>query len=838
MLSIRFWAGASLSLVAVLAHSQDLPILPSQEQIAVTPLPAGFQERNRRQLSIGRNADGQALDGGHISRVPSATPLQTIDIDRRMLKRPAQPGEPSLIVKANATDDHIDLTAGPLTLTIDGQTLDLAWAAESVDPSFGYHHVTYKILNQPQGYARFTIGQHEVVGTIVLPSSQYRLVPNGAGQYFVYRQSRSGAVGRRTMHSKPEHTAATLAERRHAQLEKLSQMQPRRARASDRGHSFDAEGDRLGKLSLEHVSAKQISEVMIAMGDVNYAPADLQVTLTKTHRHRGGMSIEFRQLINGIPVWQANQLDVSQDGSIKKLSTQLFDPGIAKDVVVSSESEVLATAEKAIEQQEFRALEEYELLKPIQLTYQLQTPNIQLVPYYEVAVSDPKSGGVWTVYVDANSGEARVLTPPPDLGWRVCQDLNVTNNQHPQTCDDGGVVVGYYHTYGSSVPSACAYTPRPRDQGGICSIDAGKAVRHGMTVANTIFGALEAVDPACCTELGGADHNLDVIHHSSANTQSNAFASYFHATGNILSPPNSSGLTSVELLWHELGHHVLFSTATQVNFASLYGTGQPFLDAFVESYGDLMGVAMALQAPPPVQPYESVGDPWIHLDGAKAVSMGATPRNLKDPQLTSFYHLTQHQHTPHQAGRVISKYFYEISQTAGIPASRFLQLLLQVSRGIKDVDANGLDLFDLRRALEDATANEPLLSAAVAQKFDGMYNAMPPGNPSNPPVGVPMGVPGAPPYIAAITTGGCPIINGVRTTGWRIDWGHTINAVRYVVLLQQINGPLTDLSYHNASPAYAGTNVPATASVTGCNNANQCGPPAITTISHSSLCNW
>jgi hypothetical protein len=244
-----------------------------------------------------------------------------------------------------------------------------------------------------------------------------------------------------------------------------------------------------------------------------------------------------------------------------------------------------------------------------------------------------------------------------------------------------------------------------------------------------------------------------------------------------------------------------------------------------------MDAAIALHNPP-ANIEQNFGDPWIHGDGTH----GNGARNLKDPNITSFYHMTFYPES-HEAGRAISKLFYLVQQSPYMTPQRFLQFLLQVGHDIKDTDTNGLDLFDLRRAMVGAVRpNEIGLQSHIMSHFDAMYNAMPPF--TSPPVGVPPSTaPLAPPPVAVFTGGCATLPNGSRGSEWLVNWNKPTNAVNYAVTLTaQANGQVLDFDYFNNPPIFVDTNTDTLISVQACNSFNLCSAPGHTTAHHRTSC--
>jgi hypothetical protein len=345
---------------------------------------------------------------------------------------------------------------------------------------------------------------------------------------------------------------------------------------------------------------------------------------------------------------------------------------------------------------------------------------------------------------------------------------------------------------------------------------------NAMNEANWVLHTVQQTNPTvCCDRIGGGDHIVDLIFKTSATT---AVAEYNVGSESVQSATNSDYLRNQDVAWHEFGHHVLYKNATSFPFSTTYGTsGEYFTTVLVEAVGDLMTAGITLNARPSTITNGNIGDPWIVGDGGFPPA-GMTQRNLADSNVTSFYHISTAA-TPHDASRAISKYFYRIYTTSGISAARFLELLIQVTRNISDVDQNHLDLVDLKAALlASVRSGETALSAAITARFDEMYNNIPGVSGPNPPVGVPISTTApAAPYPLTATFDSCVIVDNLRLTQWRLTWPRPPFATSFTAIVQQINGPLTDTETTTGTLVFVQTNVNASAWVFACSASGSCG---------------
>lgn len=460
------------------------------------------------------------------------------------------------------------------------------------------------------------------------------------------------------------------------------------------------------------------------------------------------------------------------------------------------------------------------MFNPTTIFYSIEGTQRRLVPKYQFDVRI-QNKDIFRVWVNAQTGEAVIIKSPNEFGYRICRDVSPTLG--PMTCSDAGSDIIWYHNYGA-VASRCAHRD-PGNPDGVCKNADAQGPLHGTSAANDALDAIEQVNPVvCCSQIGGADRNVDIVYRTSGTSE--PVAQYEPVSESIVSGVNSTALRSIEVVWHELGHHILYKTNPGI--AALYDQpGQFFASAFIEAFGDLTDTGIAQMTTPTVALIDSYGDPWVHNDGHFAPA--GTMRSLKDPTITSFYHMSN-AYTYHDAGRAIGKYFFLIRENSGIAAPRFLELLLQVARNIADVDGNGLDLVDLKNSLlASVRPGETALLNAINSQFDAMYNNIPGVGGSSPPIGVPVqpGVPAPPFPVTVVFTGGCPILDGARVSEYRIDYPPVLGATTYRGFVQQINGPLTDSITTSSTYFFVQTNVPAQASVASCNSNNICGNSSV-----------
>lgn len=169
--------------------------------------------------------------------------------------------------------------------------------------------------------------------------------------------------------------------------------------------------------------------------------------------------------------------------------------------------------------------------------------------------------------------------------------------------------------------------------------------------------------------------------------------------------------------------------------------------------------------------------------------------------------------------QVIGNYFYRLRQTNAVSLDRLMEFTMEfISRAI-DVNNDGLDLSDIRKALtESVRSNETALLSAVDAAFAAMNNTgsgpgggsdspLPPGAPS------PAGAPPAPTGLVG-TPWGCSA--GLST--YSLQWNASPTATRYDGFFRSQSGFYYSYDGSVASaPAYAGANYNALLRIRACN---------------------
>jgi hypothetical protein len=394
---------------ATLSCADDLPILPAPDEIATLARPEAFKNSPLRSLNIAATPSGSAQPQSVPTRSPRGKePVAVIAIDPELLRAPAMMGPNNELLWLGQRRP----AAGPLTIQMGGSEFQLAWVAETAEPSSSVRHETMQVLEVPGGYARFSVNAEQVVGTIVTPQATYRIVPHGPRTQAVFMASAAEPSYSHFKYARllNASSAGAALEHRHLQLERLSEIQPEYAAGSEAGRYLAIRGGNLGRIDGK-VDVGKTRAVIDSLGELANAPEDLQVKIEKIYSHEQGTQITFHQLVGGIPHFVLNEINTDKSGNIVSVRTQFVDAGKA-DAVSLSEPQAQRLAVAAIEDRIKAPLEKIELLKPTELFYYHDASTARVAPRYTFYIRAKGPDATWGVQVDAANGSTHIVVNP------------------------------------------------------------------------------------------------------------------------------------------------------------------------------------------------------------------------------------------------------------------------------------------------------------------------------------------------------------------------------------------------------------------------------------------
>jgi hypothetical protein len=754
--------------------------------------------------------------------VADATPLGDLRTPVGSLSiRPELLSGPSLLM-SRGTGAGLGPQADPgvLTLAIEGRRYELRFVSRTIDAKFGMHHATLEVLGEPESHARFSLTfDGLILGTLQTSRATYRIEPTDRTTQRVYR-IRSGTGGkalRFTQFAEDGKDPISRLERRHVFLEQLAAIRPSFASSSETGRTLTVRDGKLGMLAAGRVTSGTLQNALLPHADLTFAPESLQLRVRSVRESNSGRRVEFEQMIDGIPVRRRNVMLVASDGTIREIRTGFVAPERAPKDPIMSEREALDQATAALEEK-FRArLAAVKLMRPAELHYHVQPFQESLVPKYRLTI-DAGEHGSWVVSVNAQTGASDIFDQyfrADSFGYRICRDVT---SDHPLTCSDPGAEIMWSSPLGGG--ARCPFASPMGGNNPCINPDPGRA-NAALVNADRALKDINLANPGyCCSLIGGADRNIDLVYKTSGAGQ----IGYLPTHETLVSPPGNNLFQTVDVVWHELGHHILHKYNPEVtDMAS--GSSEPFAKIFHEAFGDLMAAGIGLNVPPAFG--GDVGDPWIMGDGSSGIDP-SLQRDLKES--LSFSRLNNFFLNDHEKSRVIGNFFYRVKTTSGISNRRILELILDVGDRLMDYDVNGLDVLDFKNAVfESMSPSETALLNAVESTYVAMSADVPGGGTPPLPPGQPA-PPSAPPPPVPLQTNflGCfALASGQGATAWLASWPPTPGATFYVVYLQSLSVPwisdaaITSNNFMEASIWGAGHQAwvfAAACNVNGCGN--------------------
>lgn len=709
-------------------------------------------------------------------------PLAIISIKRALLARPT---ERAVDVNAPSTGWGVPRQLSRLSLTLDGVEYVLGVVDESPDAKRGLVQVTAAVLNTSDGVARFTIDDRTglLAGTLRGTEAAYRIVSIDRNTQAVYRLAAdASAATKMALSSKgPAHSV----EKRHVQLEMLSQVAPTRARMARNDLSVSIDGGALGSIDTRSVTAQSVVRALQRLQPLTNAAGTEKLRILSTEAGR----IRYVQLINGIPVLRQNELAITPTGKISRLKSALVDETWAPSAPMIPQHQASELARQALEQRADVPGGSLAEATPSTLWYHVDGPNRTLIPRYAFFLQS-KNGPVYEVAVDAITGEASVDTAGSRaLGDEILTYVCKRVSGSPTVCqtNDANVELIKYEIPGGG--SACPFAGQPGGWKCTSYADVQVAYQHATELdKNWETVTSSAPGNRCCEMLGTADRVGIVIDTPAAV----GGASFYKPTKSILfGPTGPASVYNTDVLIHEHMHAYFYD----YNFSNYTDTG--FGGAVNEGLGDVMAAAYKLKHP------GGTDQPWVWGDGSSPLPV--SPVNLQRDMTVDrdFSYIDAHISDPHEASKAISNYFYRLYRDSGMTPDRLMLLTLVVADDINDAEGNGLDLEDFQEAVFSAVSfTEPTLFNQVLSTWLSMNQLAAP-------------IPSAPTVV-----NGSPIGCSGGFSYYNVVWSASANASAYGGYLRDPNGVTytrKNIFSQDTTSGVAFTNYNTDAKFTACN---------------------
>jgi hypothetical protein len=693
------------------------------------PLPAISRST---PFSLSDDGSKKRLEDLEIPSLESALPVDTLKIREELLHGPSHQGPLAGGVRfGSLPQDQV------LQLSIEGRAYTLSIVEEVQDLKRGVRHIVAMMRNEPGGYARFTVdgASKQVVGTLRTAYDKYRIAPHPSGQQLVFREKQPEALmqaGQSSMAS--GRRPLSNLERIHQRAEMLATIQPWRARIEeDAGYLFVQEGN-LG--TLRDNSTAGVREVIQRLGALTLLDVVPTIRITGVFRSASGNGpqiIRFEQLINGIPVERRNEIRVDNAGEITEVTTSFINPELVAAQALLPPEAAEGLARNALDFELRGTAGKVSIIVAPALSYIVSNAQLELAPVYRLTLAT-EAGEPFVITVGAGNGQTTVMPAAihvegDQYRHRVCTKTTTIGASNPTSCELSNTPLVWSERTDTpgTIQYKCHYTFHLSNPNNPCPLAKHQTPRDVMHSVNAAWEQATANSPGvCCSNVGDTggvnDSRVDVLVGSSP---AGGGALYWPQSDTIVLPDNYS--LNPDAIAHEAAH----AHQNAYNGQLLNATG--FKRSVAEGLADAATAIWAEKTG-----YSGTGSAWVIGDGTSGIF---SQRDLTTARTWADLNTSPNQYAQ---GAVIGNYFYRLRQTGAVSINRFLEYTLDVQIRVVDVNGDGMDLYDLKRALTDAVRpGETGLLNAVNQTFSGMNNVSSgPGGPSDIPAGP--GQPGAP----------------------------------------------------------------------------------------------
>ena len=782
---------------------------------------SSFTTLRSERLSLSDEGSKRGLAGLEVASLgESSLPVDTLRIREQLLHGPGAQGSAAGGIGFGALPQD-----RALQLSIEGQTYTLSIVEEIQDLKRGVRYVSAAMPNDPAGYARFTIdgSSGQVVGSLHTSSDDYRIVPHSSGQQLVFRKKlpESLAAG--------QQRALSKLERIHQRAEMLAAIQPSRARIEEgAGHLFIQDGS-LGSLRSNSPEAiRAVIQRLAALTSLDVAPSIRITGIFASAAGTGPRIIRFEQVINGIPVERRNEIRVDAAGKVTEVNVAFVDPESVPARTLLTAKAAERSARKALDFELRGAAGTITLMAAPELKYAVANAQLELTPLYTFDLATA-AGEPYSVTVDASTGQTQVLSGVvyvvgDQFRHRICRRIDAPGASNPQQCPISNVqpVLTERTDTPGSITYKCEWTFTIGDPANPCTMPKHTTPKDVIHSVDAAWEQATASNPGvCCSNVGGTDDRVDVVV-GSAVTGS---AGYIPTTDTILLPDNYA--LNPDAIAHETAH------AHQEAYNGPLLPSSGFKLSVAEGLADAATGVWAEKTA-----YPGSGTAWVIGDGT---SPTISPRDLRTPRTFADLDASGDVHVQ---GAVIGNFFYRLRQSGAATLDRLLAYVLEVESRVVDVNGDGMDLYDLKRALTDSVRpSETALLNAVNQTFSTMNNVSTgPGGSADIPAGP--GQPGAPnapppPTNLSGTPFGCRIgPQGAPLSYYNVSFTLSPGATSYDGFFRSANGIYYGYGGSGtSSPSQAGANFNTILRLRAC-NANGCSSLSTSSVTiTANLCN-
>jgi hypothetical protein len=463
-----------------------------------------------------------------------------------------------------------------------------------------------------------------------------------------------------------------------------------------------------------------------------------------------------------------------------------------------------------------------------ELKYVVANAQLELTPVYTIDLATG-AGESYSVTVDASTGQTHVMSAVVNVigdqfRHRICRKTSAPGGSFPQQCPISNVqpVLTERTDTPGSIQYECEWTFTIGDPTNPCTQPKHTTPKDVLHSVDAAWEQATASNPGvCCSNVGGTDDRVDVVVGSAV-----AGSGEYIPTTDIIVLPDNYALNP-DAVAHEAAH------AHQEAYNGPLLPSSGFQLSVAEGLADAATGVWAEKTA-----YSGSGEAWVIGDGTSPI---ISPRDLRTPR--TFADLAASGDV-HVQGAVIGNFFYRLRQSGAASLDRLLAYVLEVESRVVDVNGDGMDLYDLKRALTDSVRpSETALLNAVNQAFSTMNNVSTgPGGSSDIPAGPGQpGAPSAPPPPTNLTGTpfGCRIgSQGTPLSYYNVSFSLSPGATSYDGFFRSPNGIYYVYGGSGtSSPTQAGANFNTVLRVRAC-NVNGCSSLSTSSVSiTANLCN-
>jgi|GEM_PF-440540 hypothetical protein len=729
-------------------------------------------------------------------------------------------------------------------ITIKGKDYILSVIESVFDHKENFRYVTALIVGH-EGNARFIIDDatKEVVGNITIDSETYRVLPREINntQQIIYKlkspRIKSTKRLKARIISKDDQSNISRLERELLKTELLLDIKPKIFRQSSNkngGRTKLIRGN-IGNIDVNELITKRnvapIKTLLDELQILTYSDIGSEYQISKiVGTPERGYSVNYNQIINGIPLRSGSRIRFTDTGQVTELSNMMIGADRV-DIKPSmySETEILQIAKKAAQKHLSENLLTFITLErtPPSVGYKIIDANNTLTPYWEILLYEVQSEkGAYRVFVDGHTGKAKVREALDRITTQIQTDIcEHESGISLPACQDVNIVIPFYPpiTIISTVREIISESTTGQficEYSGLCQDPQAK---HPWEVINNMEDWLsENTDGICCSEVGGLSDSIDV----KINTPDPAGPSFDKSSGTISIPHPASLDPSIynpvqaqkidDVVVHEATHGVIHGVNSELS--SAISGGDPWATALNEGFADAMAVLYSETFSPP-------GNTKIAEELFKNSN---DVRDISDSKSFDDFIDSSAPGIAQSNGKIFSNMIYRLRQN-GLSISQAAKVIVWIADTVSPDDGlihDKLDEKDIKDAIDDIS----VLDQAIGAILDIVWGQM--NGYEDPPAG---GGGSGTPFSPSFVTG---VFNGCYNNSVSLysnSWGASSGASYYQVYYSPTGGGYT-YSFSSSFPAAGTANtINAFVKVKACNS-NGCSPLSNSTFFQPHLC--